>query len=101
MTRMDAGRITIRVKSCLQRSIKEKGELDYGYMEGLDFQPDYELWQLMKTTPKLKKDGKDVVLQIPIPAGGAVQALNTFITGYKFTLIMVVGNPIEERVLQT
>src|SRR3954471_20305375 len=35
MLYMDPKRINLRVKSCLQRSIKEKGELDYEYMERL------------------------------------------------------------------
>ncbi len=101
MTRMSPGRINIRVKSCLQRSLKERGELDYSYMESLEFQPEYPLWRLMKYIPGLAEDGEDVVVHIPIPDGGAVNAYNTLVTGYKFTLIMVVGDVVRGDKLRT
>lgn len=94
-------RITIRVKSCLQRSLKETGGLDYVYFRDFVFQPDYPITTLLRVVPTFKTEGDMIVLQQPIPRAGAVLALNKLVTAYRLSLIMLVGDVLEGVELST
>jgi hypothetical protein len=93
---MKCGRITVSMKNCLHRSVKETGGLNYSYFAGFTFQPRYRLDRLLLMSPSFRVDGKYVVMKVDIPETGAVRKRSALITGYRLVMVMVVGNPIGE-----
>ena len=70
-------------------------------MRDLVFQPDYPLYKLLRSVPELVADDKYVVVRIPKKTGGAVIPLSGVVTAYRFVLVMVVGNPFTDKLLNT
>ena len=97
MIGLSPGRITLRVKSCLQESLKMHGGIDYRYFRELDFQPDYPLRNVLKVEPKLECGKKFIELHVPIPEGGAVERQSGIVTDYRFVLVMLAGDPFADE----
>jgi len=93
---LDLGRITVRMKSCLHRSMAQEGRVCYSYFAGLKFQPRYRLDKLLIMAPTLREEGEELVMRVDIPEWGAVKKRSELITGYKLAMIMVVGSPVGE-----
>lgn len=98
---LEPGRINNRVKSVLQRSLKETGGMDYKYFNDFVFQPLYPLYNVLLTVPEFKTGEEYVSVYVPIPEGGAVKRQNEIVTDYRFALIMFVGDPLSGQEVDT
>lgn len=94
---LETGRITVRIGSLLGRSLKEDGKMDYRYMTGYDFQPYYPMNDLVRVNVKFEKTEQSLRVHIPMdPAAPVLKEMKDGITGFKFAVTIVKGDPSAE-----
>jgi hypothetical protein len=96
--RMNFGRFIGRVTARILKSLKKGEWPDYGVLRDYHFQPREPFDQMMRVSEKVTKDEGQVSVLIPIPAGGAVEAKSEAVTRYRFSLVLVAGDPVEKEV---
>ena len=99
---MQCGRLTVKLSSLIRKGLKAGTWPDYGLMQDLDFQPGYMFGKLIRTNWKLEQDENYVTIRIPIPEGGALEIVNNkLVSSYRFTLVMLTGDPVGDGELLT
>ena len=93
---LKCGRLHNRIQSRLSKSLTESGRMDYMHLMFLQFQPDYPLGGVLLVNPKLEPGGKYLKVHVPIPEGGAIVRKGEVVSGYRFVLVLVVGDPFSE-----
>jgi hypothetical protein len=96
-----SGRIKNRISGLIGERLSNSGRTEYRFFKDLDFQPDYPLGRLLRTPVQVEQDSATVSLRIQIPAGGAIAARNSIVSSYCFVLIMIVGDPLDDKELAT
>ena len=94
------GRLNARISGLLRKSLREKGQLDISYLNGLDFQPDHPMSNLLKEVPVIKQMIREIVVNIPLTTH-TVFRMNSIVTNYYFELILLYGDAARENGLRT
>ncbi|HWI93264.1 MAG TPA: hypothetical protein VNT20_18425, partial [Flavisolibacter sp.] len=74
-----AGRLNNRISTAFRKSLKEKGQLAFHYLKGIEMQREHPLDGLLKCDYRLSVTEKSITITIPV-ARGSVQALNKLVT---------------------
>ncbi len=93
------GRTVVKIAGAFKKSLAQSEHMDYSFLQGLDFQPDYTLQDIVNELLRIVE--KDGVLYVDFPAGTAfVKKHSSLPTGYYVELILLHGDPAQENALR-
>lgn len=93
------GRLNVRIASCLRKSFKEKNEIQFSYLKGLEFQNDHPLDRMVLSKTVQSNDN---IITIDIITGvNYIIPQNKVATDYYFEAILVYGDLNKEKALKT
>jgi hypothetical protein len=94
------GRTTARIAGAIKKSLLEHNRMDYSFLEGLDFQArDYDFGKLV-TALLFVKEEKGVLFVSMSLGKGQIKKHSKLATGYFAELILLFGDPGDERSLR-
>lgn len=92
------GRIKTRFATLLKKQFIENGEADFSLFKFQDFQPRFPYESLLVGYPKLVREKQKIGIRIePTDSSGMFRKKNTIINGFDCKLILLSGNPLEEK----
>jgi hypothetical protein len=93
------GRTVVKIAGAFKKSLAQSERMDYSFLQGLDFQPEYTLQDIVNELLRIVE--KDGVLFVDFPAGaGFVKKHSSLPTGYFVELILLHGDPASENGLR-
>ena len=96
--RMDFGRFGARVSARIRKSLTDGTWPDYGILRDYHFQKEHPFDPILRAGRTVKKEEGQVIVRIQIPEGGAVVGKSNNLTRYRFSLLLVAGDPVEAEV---
>lgn len=94
---LQTGRITVKLGARLGKALKENNKLDYTFMPGYDFQPYHPMADLVRIPLQLEQTENAMRLYIDLSKEqSAIRKEAPEITGYRFSAILVKGDPLQE-----
>lgn len=94
------GRLILALSNALKKAIKEKGEMDFSFLQGLELQKEYPLHKLLQTHYEVEQGNGELQIRI---AGGRemIKRHNRLVSDYFFEAVLLFGNPVAENGLRT
>jgi hypothetical protein len=96
--RMVFGRFGANVSARIRRALTQGEWPDYGILRNYHFQPGEPFDQMMRASESVRQEEGQVNVRIRIPEGGAAVAKSGAVTRYRFSLLLVAGDPVEKDV---
>lgn len=94
---LQTGRITVKLGARLGKALKENGRMDYSFLPGYDFQPYHPMAELVRIPLQLEQVENAMRLYIDLSKDTpAIRKEAEGITGYRFSAILVKGDPLQE-----
>jgi hypothetical protein len=96
---IDTGRVTLRVSNALRGCLKEKRQMDFRFLEGMEFQRDYPLDHLLLEPYKVELDNSSIKVRLGINVD-CVKKQNRLATHFYFEAVLLYGDVNEENSLR-
>jgi len=91
LSRLETGRLTVRISGKLRKALKEGGRLTFTYLKGMDMQPRHPLWKLLQAPAHVKVDAQEITVNIAVKEF-TLKRHNGIVTDYYFELILLWGD---------
>jgi hypothetical protein len=99
MQGLQTERLVAGISGRLRKALNERGHIDFTYLKGFDFQPDWPLRKRLVYGYTLKQ--QDRLLKIEIEVDGlTLKRYNRRVTDYYFEAICLYGDATRDRALQ-
>lgn len=96
---LQKGYLLARLSGQLKKVLNEKGHIDFTYLAGFDFQPDWPLERRLLNDYKLKQNGSLLEIHLDIDEY-LLKRGHQYLTDYYFEAICLYGNATRDRALQ-
>lgn len=96
---ISTGRLHNRICNAFRKSIRETGEPQLGYLNGIEIQRDYPLEQMLLSDYRVFVNEKSVRIEIPVERG-SVKAFNRLVSDYYFEAVLLYGDVTREKGLK-
>src|SRR3954471_11517656 len=99
LTRLETGRLTVRISGKLRKALNEKGRLCFTYLQDLDVQPQHPMERLLKAPVRVEQDTQELTVSIPVDTY-TIKRHNALVSAYYFELILLWGDADNDKGLR-
>ena len=99
LTRLDTGRLTVRISGKLRKALNEKGRMCFTYLKGLNIQPQHPLEKLLNAPVRVEQDIQELTVSIPVDTY-TIKRHSELVSAYYFELILLWGDAGSDKGLR-
>jgi hypothetical protein len=99
LTRLETGRLTVRISGKLRKALNENGRICFTYLKDLDIQPQHPMERLLKAPVRMEQDIQELTVSIPVNTY-TIKRHSELVSAYYFELILLWGDAGSDKSLR-